>query len=78
MTGLAVHYHCRHCRSEIGTIDSPLMDAERLGLHTLSAEERRNMISYTQGHVHIQTICEDCQESLKRNPDFHELDQFIQ
>ncbi|WP_227397266.1 anti-sigma-F factor Fin family protein [Jeotgalibacillus aurantiacus] len=76
---MAVYYHCRHCGNEVGAIDTQLVDAKRLGIHSLSAEERKSMISYTnEGHVNIQTICEDCQESLERNPDFHELDQFIQ
>ncbi|WP_041085326.1 anti-sigma-F factor Fin family protein [Jeotgalibacillus soli] len=76
---MAIHYDCRHCGNSVGKLEMPSIHAEKLGIHKLSNEERQNMVSYTsEGHVKIQTICEDCQESLERNPDYHELDQFIQ
>ncbi|MEW9502925.1 anti-sigma-F factor Fin [Jeotgalibacillus marinus] len=76
---MAIHYNCRHCGNSVGKLDNHSVNSEKLGIHKLSNEERQSMVSYTNdGHVQIQTICEDCQESLERNPDYHELDQFIQ
>ena len=76
---MSIHYNCRHCGNSVGTLDNHSVNSEKLGIHKLSNEERQSMVSYTNdGHVQIQTICEDCQESLERNPDYHELDQFIQ
>ena len=63
---MSIHYHCRHCRVKIGTLDQSLVETERLGLHTLNDEERQEMVTYaSNGDIQIKTICEDCQESLK-------------
>jgi hypothetical protein len=76
---VAIHYHCRHCGTEIGKIERTSINSESLGLHTLTEQERMEMVSYdTMGDVHITSICEDCQEALERNPDYHQLDFLIQ
>jgi hypothetical protein len=63
----------------MGTIEQTTLETERLGLHKLSGEERLDMVSYdTEGNMHIKSICEDCQELLERNPDFHGQDYLIQ
>lgn len=75
---MAIHYHCRHCGVEIGAINDVLIHSKDIGLHTLTEEERRDMIRYeADGHVTIKTICEDCHEALNRNPDLHQYDYFI-
>lgn len=74
-TGLTIHYHCRHCGVEIGRLEKMSVHAESLGLHKLTGEERQDMISYdNSGNIHIKSICEDCQEVLERNPDYHQYD----
>ncbi|KEZ49692.1 MULTISPECIES: anti-sigma-F factor Fin family protein [Metabacillus] len=76
---MALHYTCRHCGVKVGTIDSVSVYSEQLGFQHLSQEERREMISYEQnGDIQVKTICEDCQEALERNPDYHQLQRFIQ
>lgn len=76
---MAIHYHCRHCGINIGTIDRFPITSESLGLNILTHEDRKEMITYqTNGDMVIKTICEDCQEALERNPDFHQYEQFIQ
>ena len=45
---MSIHYHCRHCRVKIGTLDQSLVETERLGLHTLNDEERQEMVTYDQ------------------------------
>ncbi|WP_339149921.1 MULTISPECIES: anti-sigma-F factor Fin family protein [unclassified Sutcliffiella] len=76
---MAIHYHCRHCGYKVGTIDSKSVFTEELGFHQLSDTERHEMITYQQnGDVHVKTICEDCQEALDRNPDWHDQERFIQ
>ncbi|UII56012.1 anti-sigma-F factor Fin family protein [Cytobacillus spongiae] len=75
---MAIHYHCRHCGVKIGTIDNMSVYTEKLGLHKLTDEERQDMISYdSTGSLQIKAICEDCQESLQRNPDYHQYDYLI-
>lgn len=75
---MALKYQCRHCGIELGTINHMSVDSERLGLSKLTDEERMDMISYeTSGDIHIKTICEDCHESLERNPDYYQNDYLI-
>jgi hypothetical protein len=36
------------------------------------------MVSYDHaGDIHVTAICEDCQETLERNPDYHQYDYLI-
>ena len=75
---MAIHYHCRHCGVTLGTLDNNSIESERLGFHKLNDEERHDMISYSyNGDLQIKSICEDCQESLERNPEFYQNDFLI-
>lgn len=75
---MAIHYHCRHCGVKIGSLEKMSVHSEQLGLHKLSDEERQDMVSYDQqGDIQITSICEDCQEHLNRNPDYHQYDFLI-
>ncbi|MBB6447470.1 anti-sigma-F factor Fin family protein [Bacillus benzoevorans] len=75
---MAIHYHCRHCGMKIGMIDQVSVEAERLGLNKLTDEERHEMITYNEnGDLHIKSICEDCQESLQKNPEYYQNDFLI-
>ncbi|WP_445492792.1 anti-sigma-F factor Fin family protein [Niallia sp. 03133] len=75
---MAIHYHCRHCGVNIGTIDSKSVETSRLGLHVLTDEDRSEMINYSaDGEVYIKSICEDCQESLTKHPDYYQNDYLI-
>ncbi|MFC7787254.1 MULTISPECIES: anti-sigma-F factor Fin family protein [unclassified Rossellomorea] len=76
---MAIHYQCRHCGTNVGTLSNVSVHSEQLGIHTLSEEERLHMVQYRDnGDIQVKTICEDCQESLERNPDYHQLDHIIQ
>ncbi|WML50333.1 anti-sigma-F factor Fin family protein [Neobacillus sp. PS3-34] len=75
---MAIHYHCRHCGTNMGSIDRLSIHSEALGFHKLSESERQEMVSYDQaGEIHVTSICEDCQEALNRNPDYHQYDFLI-
>ncbi|MEH7108270.1 anti-sigma-F factor Fin family protein [Bacillus sp. JJ1764] len=75
---MAIHYHCRHCGAKLGSIEQSSIYSESLGLHTLTEHERQEMVTYdTSGDIHIKAICEDCQEALERNPDYHQYDYLI-
>ncbi|MBM6616102.1 anti-sigma-F factor Fin family protein [Bacillus suaedaesalsae] len=76
---MSIHYNCRHCGVNIGSIDRMSVHSEELGFHQLSDEERLDMINYQEnGEIHVKSICEDCQEALDRNPHYHENQTFIQ
>ncbi|WP_077329953.1 anti-sigma-F factor Fin family protein [Virgibacillus siamensis] len=76
---MSIVYTCRHCGHMIGELDQHAVDASMLGLDRLSTRDKQEMVHYqANGDVHIQAICENCEESLGNNPQFHELDYFIQ
>lgn len=75
---MALKYQCRHCGLDMGTLNQLSVESERLGLSTLTDEERIEMVSYdSNGDIHIKSICEDCHESLERNPEFYQNDYLI-
>ncbi|MFE8704037.1 anti-sigma-F factor Fin family protein [Cytobacillus sp. FJAT-54145] len=75
---MAIHYQCRHCGVKMGSIDQMSLHSEQLGFHKLTDEERLDMVSFeSSGDINIKSICEDCQESLERNPDYHQYDYLI-
>lgn len=75
---MAIHYYCRHCNIPLGKIENMSMHSDKLGLHTLTDEERLEMIDYdSSGDIYIKAICEDCHESLERNPEFYQNDYLI-
>ncbi|KLV22214.1 DUF2757 domain-containing protein [Niallia circulans] len=75
---MAIHYHCRHCGVHMGTLDTESIAANRLGFDHLSDEDRSEMIQYHQtGDIEVKSICEDCQESLSKNPGYYENDYLI-
>src|SRR5690625_4705373 len=76
---MSIVYKCRHCGHVIGTIEQQIVETSMLGWDILSPEDRQDMIHYQQnGDIHIKAICENCEDSLGRHPEYHELDYFIQ
>lgn len=76
---MAVYYSCKHCNVQIGKLDLHSVGSADLGLNQLTDQEREEYLSYDdQGHMYVKSICEDCFEMLRRNPDYHALDSFIQ
>ncbi|MCD8501008.1 MAG: anti-sigma-F factor Fin family protein [Bacillaceae bacterium] len=76
---MSIHYRCRHCGTNIGTLEQKSLDSSRLGFDELDTSERKEMIIYdNEGNLQVNAICEDCHEALQRNPDFYENDTFIQ
>ena len=76
---MSIIYSCKHCGNVVGQLDQQVIDKEVLGWNELTAEDRKEMIQYqNNGDISIRIICEDCQESLEKNPNYHELDYFIQ
>ncbi|WP_373894541.1 anti-sigma-F factor Fin [Virgibacillus natechei] len=76
---MAIVYKCRHCGNEIGKLEEKVVDTSLLGFDKLSTKDKKEMIHYADnGDVHIQAICENCEETLGHHPHYHELDFFIQ
>ncbi|PZD94867.1 DUF2757 domain-containing protein [Paenibacillus sambharensis] len=67
---MAVNYICRHCRTEVGTLDNEELTEARLGFHFLTPEERSDIIAYNaSGDVTVKVVCEYCREALEANPE---------
>jgi len=75
---MAIHYYCRHCNGNVGSLSKWEADLDQLGLNELTYEERREMIDYdSQGNLHVKVICEECEHILKENPDYHAYESFL-
>jgi hypothetical protein len=75
---MALHYYCKHCSMKLGTIEENMIETEQLGFNQLTNEERQDMIQYdSMGDIQVKSICEDCHESLQKNPDLHQNDYII-
>ncbi|WP_068675832.1 anti-sigma-F factor Fin family protein [Oceanobacillus sp. Castelsardo] len=76
---MSIVYNCRHCGQNIGKLDNQMIDTSLLGFNQLSEKEKEEMIQYRDnGDVLVIAICESCEETLGRNPHYHELDHFLQ
>ncbi|MEW9675302.1 anti-sigma-F factor Fin family protein [Lentibacillus sp. L22] len=76
---MSIVYRCRHCGQVVGRINQQVVDEAMLGLDKLSVADKKEMVDYQEdGDVQIKTICENCEASLGANPQYHELDYFIQ
>lgn len=75
---MAIHYYCRHCHGNVGKLSKWEADLDQLGLNDLSSEERKEMMSYdSQGNIHVKIICEECENTLRENPDYHAYESFL-
>ncbi len=76
---MSIVFECRHCANTIGTVSQNDVTDAMLGIDTLTDKEQEEMIHYKgNGDMHIQSICEQCEETLGEHPEFHELHYFIQ
>jgi len=76
---MSIDYKCRHCEHVIGQLDRENITESQLGINELSTDDKKEMIQYqSNGDIHIQTICENCEDSLGKHPQYHELDYFLQ
>ncbi|MBD3108970.1 anti-sigma-F factor Fin family protein [Bacillus sp. AGMB 02131] len=74
-----LYYTCRHCQSNIGMVREQSATWQQLGFHRLSASDYHDLIRYdANGNMHVQVICEDCEEALQHNPSLHGIDYIIQ
>lgn len=67
---MAVNYICRHCKSSMGSIEGSSVTEQQLGFHSLTPEERSDIIAYdSSGNVTVKVVCDYCNEALSSNPD---------
>lgn len=67
---MVVNYVCRHCRTFLGRIDSLGVTEEKLGFHSLTPTERRDIIAYNSGgEMTVRVTCDYCREALEYHPE---------
>lgn len=67
---MAVNYVCRHCRTPLGRFEGADVSEYRLGLHSLTPDERRRIIAYnSNGDVTVSVVCDYCSQALDNNPE---------
>lgn len=79
MNSKDIRYSCRHCNSEVGSI--PLSSAEEIIRELQKAEEVQgeHFLEYDEnGSMTVRCICEQCEQSMRMNPDYYALRKWIQ
>jgi hypothetical protein len=65
-----IRYVCRHCQSVIGVLNSSTVNEQQLGFHSLTPEERQDIIAYNlDGGMTVRVTCEFCREALAAHPE---------
>lgn len=73
-----INYKCSHCNQHVGQLKMGEVNIDRLGWERLTIEERSKMIKQnSDGDIEIETICENCEQTLQAHPNYYELDFFI-
>lgn len=66
-------YVCRYCKQPVGSIDHAAWSyddgAKELGITHLDEDHRREVVASTPDQVHVQTVCEHCEEAVRMNPE---------
>lgn len=67
---MSITYVCPHCKMTIGHIESRFVSEEKLGFHSLTLEERKDIITYNQkGDLVVRISCDYCQDAVSHNPE---------
>lgn len=76
---MAVNYICKHCRTPLGSLESAGLTEWQLGFHSLTPEERSDIIAYDlHGNVTVRVVCDYCREALDANPELLLVDSPLQ
>ncbi len=76
---MAIHYRCRHCNTEIGTLPFESAKDTILELQKLDEGEEERFLTVEQdGNLTVRCICEQCEQSLLRFPDYYTLSKWLQ
>jgi len=76
---MPIRYKCRHCETEIGQLPFDRIDDQFLHKHELTQEDQHIYIKNgAEGDYTVQCICEECQDSLQKFPNYYALKKWIQ
>ncbi len=75
---MAIRYRCRHCNTEIGVLPFDSEESIRK-LHQLNEQDAKEFIRHEQnGDKTVESICEHCEDSLKKFPNYYALKNWLQ
>lgn len=67
---MAINYVCRYCKTPLGQLNELMLSEEQLGFHTLTADERKDIMTYdTFGNLTVRVICDHCKEAVEEHPE---------
>ncbi len=76
---MAIRYTCRHCETEIGTLPFESAKETILLLQKMDEGEEERFLTYEKnGELTVRCICEQCEQSLLRFPDYYTLNKWLQ
>lgn len=65
-----VRYVCPHCATEVGRLSGNRLTEVQLGFHSLTLEERSDIITYSpNGDVTVKMTCDYCKQALEAHPE---------
>lgn len=65
-----VRYVCPHCGTEVGRLSGSGLTEAQLGFHSLTLEERSDIIAYSpNGDVTVRMTCDYCKQALEAHPE---------
>lgn len=75
---MTIRFRCRHCEAEMGVLASSSNETIRK-LHQFEIGEVDDYIETTKdGDTVVHCICEHCEDSLRRFPDYYALNKWLQ
>ena len=76
---MAIRYKCRHCETEIGSLPFESARDMVLLLQKMDEVEEEHFLAYEKdGALTVRCICEQCEQSLRRFPDYYSLSKWLQ
>ncbi|CAM3255337.1 anti-sigma-F factor Fin [Filibacter tadaridae] len=76
---MSIRYTCRHCEVEMGKIPFESVKETVLLLQKIDTGEEERFLTYEKdGALTVRSICEQCEQSLQRFPDYYTLNKWLQ
>lgn len=77
---MAIRYHCRHCETEIGSLPFESAEVVLNLLEKLNDDKgsEQFLTREKDGEFIVRCICEQCEQSLQKFPNYYSLKKWIQ
>lgn len=76
---MSIKYVCKYCKTNMGEIHSDQVSEMQLGFHSLTPEERKDIIAYNpNGEIMVNITCDHCHEIFVSHPELALLSNPLQ